>query len=226
MTRAFDIVTIIHAIQSLEKEFLTGGREWTADANEKQKNLFHIYGLYNFVIDKIKDIKAKGSTDWEVLNKFLISKKFKPIFYEPLDGVGVISIIDKLIKLESEGKNCEINSKNNTYPGFELPKDGFFLYEIEGTERPLVELITQSNNRLFIIITPEKIDDVKIFEFAQKIMGRMRSVQNPYSKIRIPKVDFDVDPDISFLVGASTRDIHNQPWHIAQAKQQFKFRMN
>lgn len=225
MTKAFDVATIFYALLTLEKEFLGVDRQWLVQ-NKKQKQLFEIYAAYKDVLPQIKNLKALASIDWKALNAFLISEKFNPMFDGPLDGIGVVSILDKFVKWAEKGVVCQIRSKGKIYPGFELKGGNFNVYRVKHAQQPLIELITQSDDRLFLMMNEKSGDELKLFDAVEKVMAVKEYMPNPFSAVQIPKIDFDIKPDISFLVGANTRDLEKRFWFIAQALQQFKFRMN
>lgn len=225
MTKAFDVATIFYALLTLEKEFLGKDRKWIAQ-NKKQKQLFEIYAAYKDVLPRIKNLKALASIDWQALNAFLTSEKFNPMFDGPLDGIGVVSILDKFVQWMEKGKECTIKSHGKVYPGFELKGRNFNVYRVKHAQQPLIELITQSDDQLFLMMNEESMDGLEMFDMAVEIMARRNLAGDLYAAIQIPKVDFDIKPDISFLAGANTLDLKKRFWFIAQALQQFKFRMN
>lgn len=224
-TKAFDAVTIFHALQTLEREFLGPGRIWH-NANPIQASLFRAYRESQAYLDRLKDLNAKASTEWMELNDFLASEKFAPMFDGPLNGIGVVSILDKLVKWLEAGTACQIRAGEQLFPGFELGHPNFRTYRLANVETPLVEMVTQSGDNLFLLQTERDLSGIELFEFALQVMQVKQAVANGYAAVQIPKVDFDLKPDISFLVGASTTDQYCDDWFVAQARQQFKFRMN
>lgn len=224
-TKALDLVTIFHALLELEKEFLGKDRIWNS-LGEEQKHLLNLYYMYKSEVLKLADLKAKASPDWETLNAFLQENKFDPMFDSPLDGLGVVSILDKLVKWIIKGDLCTIISPKGSFPGFKLPEGSFEVYSLPRHKSPLVRIKTQSDDSLFLLMSEQNHNGVGIFDYALSCMENMGKTANSYNAIRIPKVDFDIKPDISFLVGANTRDEKKDTWFITQAKQQFKFRMN
>jgi hypothetical protein len=213
-------------LQTLEKEFLGVGRVWRiSDVN--QLGLFGAYRTYGPLLERIKDFKAKASTEWMELNAFLESEKFAPMFDGPLNGIGVVSILDKLVKWLEAGTVCQIKSQSRgMFPGFELASANFLVHATGLGRAHLVEMLTQSDDRLFLMMSDRELTGLRLFEFADHVMHDKRKIQNPYASVQLPKIDFDLKPDISFLVGAGTTDERGDDWFVAQARQQFKFRMN
>jgi len=225
-TKALDVATLFHALDTLEKNSLGPNRKWDL-TNKEQKRIFSLYSEYKKIIPLINNLKAKVSTDWKVLNNFLQSENFDPMFDKPFDGLGVVSIIDKLIKwIGGTAEIMTINSDGKNFPGFEIPKEGVEIVQVHGYNEPLAILKTSSENKLYLMMVDEpNLSALDIVEMAFSIMQVKKSGSTLKGAI-IPKIDFNIKPDISFLCGANTLDKNNEYWFIAQAMQQFKFRMN
>jgi hypothetical protein len=226
MTYGIDVITIFYALLTLEREFLGVDRIWKPLMDPHQRRLLELYYMYKPYVDKLRDLKAKASPDWQVLNEYLKESGFDPMFEQPLDGIGVVSILDKLVQWLEKGDPCQIAAPKGNFPGFKLGKKNFQVYAIPGQKSPLIEIATQSEDKLFLMMSERTHDSVSIFDFALGMMMTRKMVENGYSSVQIPKIDFDIKPDITFLMGVNTVDEQNADWHITQAKQQFKFRMN
>src|SRR5512141_2006700 len=109
-TKGLDVITIFHALLGLE-EFLGKDRIWKHAFGEEQKHLIALFYMYKSEVLKLRDLKAKASPDWGTLNAFLQENKFDPMFDGPFDGIGVVSILDKLLKWLVKGDECVISTQ-------------------------------------------------------------------------------------------------------------------
>jgi hypothetical protein len=226
MTQALDCSTIFHALFTLENEFLGKNNPWTS-VNRFQDKLFPLYFKYRNQLSRLKYLKGKAATDWEVLNAFLEASGFDPMFSGPFEGIGVASILDMLVEWIETAESCAILSGTAHYPGFKIKQGGFTEYHTEGLSSPLIRLETRSGDYVWLMM-PDYVPDnafdmtISVFELIQKPLSETFQ----YESVKIPDVDFDVKPDIDFMVGAGTVDTSERDWYIVQAKQRFKFRMN
>lgn len=231
-TRALDVVTVAHAINTLEKEFLGPDRKWQV-SNSEQERFFRIYLEMVSYLPQITGLKAKASMKYEELNRFLTSERFAPMFrpFDPKMGIGVVSILDKFVKwLEGKATLAKVYGPiGKEYPGFSLSASGVTIYSVGGGY--LAQLLTKSDDTLWLFLPPEKSYDSfsKGLDLVEKAMALVRGDKQPtnlYAGALIPKVDFNIKPDISWLLKASTFDKSGQYWFVDQAFQQFKLRMN
>lgn len=224
-TQALDLATPFHALRTIAREFLGPGRVWHAQ-NNPQERFFGLYSEHGPKVDRIEDLVAKASTDYRVLNAFLKEHDWDPMF-DPFDGIGVASILDKFVKWLVEGLVTQIRAQNDVvYPAFELVPDSVNVYRVEGYTGPLAELRTRSKDVLYIMPAQKPLAGLDLVETIFDVVSRNRSYDSRYEGLIAPKVDFDVRPDLGWLFGASTFDQEGQFWFIAQAFQRFKFRMN
>jgi hypothetical protein len=226
-TEALDVVTILKCFEELEEEFLGPNRQWDG-LNLDQKTIFEWYEKYKPLLKKITSLKAKGSKDWQELNEFLVENKFQPKF-KPFDGIGVVSILDKMVKwLNGAAEIITINAWNGkTYPGFEIPPSGVEIYKMSGGI--LAELKTKSEDTPWLFLPDkgqEKLQSLDLIQLSLDVMLQAKKHDQDYAGAKIPMLDFDVEPDISFLLGAYTQDTKGTYWYISQAFQQFKMRMD
>lgn len=232
-TNALDIATIFQALSTLEDEFLGSGRFWLAHSDRMQK-LLMLYVEFKEVVRRIHGLKAKASTNWEELNQWLVSERFEPLFSEFV-GIGVVSILDKLIQwLEGNAVLCQIHGADGQdHPGFELEPAGAVVCRVDGFLGQLAKLKTKSQDTLWLYLPyrdepyrEEPLTGLDMVEMAIEIHTAAKERDERYAGVQIPKVDFSIKPDVSFLIGLDTYDRKDDYWVIAQAFQQFKFRMN
>jgi len=172
-----------------------------------------------------------------------LANGFAPMFDGPLDGIGVVSILDMLVEWLERAKLCTIHARNgNTYLGFEIPKAGCKIYTIKQNNEqiPLVQLKTKSGDSLWLL-QKNFSQVVKEFDWenrskSEQLLGLVhiaglamelpRKSLSGISAIKIPEIDFDIKPDIGFMRGVNTHDKKGQSWFVSVARQQFKFHMN
>jgi hypothetical protein len=128
-----------------------------------------------------------------------------------------------------------------TMPGFKLPDTGVHVYEVEGYPGSyLLELLTQSDETLWLFVHADTgLEGLDLMKLALEVMRRSR--QTPMSRgpagfgerafptfagAKVPMMDFDLTPDLDWLLGASLATEHGGFYTIRQALQQFKMRMD
>jgi len=124
----------------------------------------------------------------------------------------------------------DIRTRQGALPGFELPGKGVNIYEVQGYRGSyLLELLTKSDDTLWLFvhddITLEGLDMVKLS------MDVMRTSRKPpmgrtFAGAKVPMIEFDVKPDLRWLLGADTTTVSGDYYVIAQAAQHFKMRMD
>lgn len=238
-TRALDILTILHALNVLDGELKTTG--WNAK-NPQQERIFAWLREHRELLAKVTGLDAKASRFWQDLNKFLIDHKFDPMVqpFDPEMGIGVVSILDKLVRWRNgPGAKVQIETEQGERPGFELPSQGVNIYIVDDYPGSyLLELLTKSDDTLWLFVHDDtSLDGLDIVELSMDVMIRSRKApmqksmyggrQYPaFAGAQVPMVDFDIQPDISWLLGADTNTEDGDYYFIAQAAQQFKMRMD
>lgn len=238
-TRALDVLTILHALNVLDGELKTTG--WNAK-NPQQKQIFEWLTEHRDLLARVTGLDAKASRFWEELNQFLTDHKFDPMV-EPFDpdmGIGVVSILDKLVKWRNgPGAKVQIETEQGECPGFELPAQGVNIFEVAGYPGSyLLELLTKSDDTLWLFVHGDtNLHGLDMVELSMDVMSRARKTpmrksmfgQGEYwafAGAQVLMLDFDVKPDISWLLNADTHTESGEYYFIAQAAQQFKMRMD
>ncbi len=225
-TMAMDVITIMDALHTLEKEHLGYDRAW-GTYNNTQGWFFELYARFKGLVGQLHNLKAKASVDWLVLNEFLTANGFDPMFDEPLDGIGAVSILDMLVEWLYQASLCNIHGKDGkTHDGFAIPAEGVEFFKVGTFEHPLARLKTKSGDSLWLMMFDALSSPADLVKFAFMVMDLQHSRTARYAGAELPMVDFNLKPDISWLEGADTTEDDGTPWYIYQASQQFKFRMN
>lgn len=225
MATAIDVVTLFHALSALEDEFLGKDRMWEGK-NTDQKYILGLYAKNKALLSKLKGLKSKASIEWQVLNDFLKKDHFDPMFDEPFEGIGAVSILDMLVKWLYTASLVEIYGKDQQFhTGFEIPEVGREAFKV-GNQH-LARLKTKSGDFLWLVTTEAQPQSpFALVRYAFSTMEMAREPDRLVTTVQVPEVDFDIKPDIRFVVGVSTHDKNDAYWYIAQAKQQFKLRIN
>jgi hypothetical protein len=238
-TKALDIVTILHALSEFNNESKTKG--WNAK-NEKQRQIFTWYEEHRDLLAKFSGLEAKASRFWEELNAYLTERRFDPMVkpFDPALGIGVVSVLDKLVHwLNGPGEIVKIPTRQGPLPGFELPPNGVNIYEVNGYPGShLLELLTQSEDTLWLFVHKNiELDGLDMIKLSMDVMSSSRKtpmIRGFSSRAELPTyvgaqvlmVNFDLKPDISWLLEAETMTEDGAHYVITQAAQQFKMRMD
>jgi len=202
-TSALDLATIIKAFLVLEQEKFFPAQMWEA-INPSQVEVFELLATRRDEVAKLRDLVG--------------SAKSHPDF-----SISVISVLDKTVRW-LDGKA----QQNKNYPGFKLKK-GCSVYTVEGFEdSPLLEIVTKNGDRLCLMMHTDQLAGMELVKTVFDVLKAKRKFHLEYEmsvEASIPCVNFDLRPDISFLVGAfASKDGNN--WTISKADQRFRFRMN
>jgi hypothetical protein len=232
-TKALDLVTMGHALSELSATYL-GDCQWQS-VNDEQWAFLEWYRAHRDEIGKLSGLEALASTDYAVLNSFLKARGFVPQF-RPFDGVGVASILDMLVEWLSKGTPTTVRRYDRslgehggyvTYPAFRIMAGGVDILDVAGFDQPLVRLRTTTGHSLWLMKADEPATGIELAYMAQKLLATHHS-PNPYWTVgvKVPMVEMDVRPDLSWMLGANTVSPTDGYHEIAQAFQQFKLRAN
>lgn len=240
-TRALDVITILHALQTLGHELKLA--RWQPQ-NPAQREVFAWLETYHKQLVRITGLEAKASRFYEELNAFLEHKGFSLRLdpFDPTSGLGVVSVLDKLVRwLKGPGTLTNIPTHTGAKPAFELPPAGVRIYEVADYRGSyLLELLTQSDETLWLFVHQDaSVEGLDLMKLALDVMGHPR--QTPMNRIpagsgerafptfagaKVPMIDFDLTPDLAWLLGAGLTTKRGDRYSIRQAKQQFKLRMD
>jgi hypothetical protein len=227
-TRALDLTTVLHALATLEKGLQS--TTWQVHNKQQAQVVMWLLSLWER-LESISGLKAKASKSYQELNRFLLENGFDPSVepFDPNGGLGVVSILDKLVRwLYGPGELVTIHSQCRDLPGFKIPEGGVNIYEVDGYQdsRGLVELRTKSDDTLWLFLhSDQTLDGLDLVKLSFDVMSKERTRNKSVAGVHVPMVDFDIQPDISWLCGMSTNG-KDGGFSIVQAKQQFKMRMD
>ncbi len=194
-----------------EFEKNTGNSEWNPK-NDKQYDI--IEAKKAIKLDLIPELESISSEDVGVINKFLAKRGFNiRLSPEMLPGWAAASVLNVKTKWKNEAESTEFEKNGETFDAFTMDT-GFTFYK-----NGVIELITEGSDRLFLSMQsdiPEKLD---LWISQQDVQNREYIYVN---KIIIPKIEYDKEIDISWMIGMS----NSNGDLISQALQQTKFKMD
>lgn len=209
-TKALDTATIFKCLVKSE-EALGENRLWLAqnDSQRRLIKLFEVCRLSVPLLDGFETHLRSVVQEDDSISLYLSSKLDKLVLWS--GGV-------------AEADSIHVGQKS--YPAFRIKSAGFDIYNVEGYQNPLVLLSTRSHDKLCLMMLPET-DELGLSETAHDILHRKHGPDWSYGGVIIPKIDFSLQPSLSFLEGASTKTaISLQSAYINKADQEFKFRMD
>jgi hypothetical protein len=232
-THALDIASLLHAMRELAEK-VGDNADWHS-VNADTGYVIEMLRTYGQVIAGSQSIKALASADWEALNRFLVSNNFRPAIkqFDPGEGIGVVSILDKLLKWKSgPARKTTISTIAGSKPGFILPSSDVAVYRATGFLGFLIRIPTRSADTLWIYL-PDKneayisvLDRLHLVELTFALSAADHFAERgKFTGVTIPMLEFSLEPDISFMLGAELRS-DSEVLVITQAGQQFKLRMD
>ena len=222
MTTTSTIYPIIGALLASERE-LGPNRRWSPVSGgmrgaTEQSAFLEIYRRSYQDIARIPELCSVASRDHLVINKFLTNQGFS-IQLQPFRSVsdfGTASVLDLCLKWLVPGTQRTITDDNEVdYKGVHL-KSGVTVYN-----NGVVAISTGNGDIVYLKMgePPADIGDARLD------IDRARP-DPAYAGVVFPKVDIDVQPDISWLLGMSTVDQRGHLAYLNQALQQTKFSMD
>lgn len=175
---------------------------------------------------RIPELEAIASSSAAEINAWLAERKFD-ITLDPFrdDGFGTACMLDVLVSWLVTGDVRPLQLATRTEVPGVLLKDGVSFTE---SKRRGIIVSIETKNGDIVRLTREDTAPQGL-DLADYVAVRASDSVVPnhdYAGVHFPMVDLDQQPDISWLIGMSTSDEQGDPWYIAQALQQTKFKMN
>jgi len=239
-TRALDLTTIWIALIWLEErviaETAANAGQWKGKAKELSSEIKFILGWLSSknkkLLSKIKDLNVKISFDAEKLNKMLKEANFSGSIEElGINKMGFVSILDKTTRWLEVADKCKIQTKVGEKPGFRLRSKEVGIYEVDGYKKSiLVRPYSKTENNIWFFLHDDpNIKGVEMSKLAFDVMNKEHWVHSKYEGAKVPKIDFEVKPNIKWLTELmfhpDTQNI-NDAFFLNEAKQIFKLRMD
>jgi hypothetical protein len=216
-TKAIDIVTVFYALHTLdipgwippawENKFLLGQHGF----------LLELYQETRDWLNKLEGLKARMSASKNELNSFLVENGFDEVFTE--DGMGIVSILDMLVEWIKKADVIQLIGHNSQkYTAF-LAND-YEVFRVEG-HRDVVQLKTRSGDLLWLTMI-DPFDEMELLHVALDTINSPHEHDYTVSSVIIPNVEFDIKPNLDFLVGSGI----GNGQYISEIHQQFKLRLD
>lgn len=235
-SKVLDLTTMGHALTELQNVFL-GESKWNG-INDQQAEFLAWYATHRDEITKLSDLEALASTDYAVLNSFLVTRGFDPMF-EPFTGIGVAAILDMLVEWIHEGTLTTISRYEHAggidylnlqsavdYPAFKIAPSGVDIYDAAGYEHPLIRLHTKTGHSLWLMKAGEPASGLELNNAAESLTHAPLALTYRWTGVIVPMLEMDVEPDLSWMLGCTALSPTKGKWTVAQIFQKFKLRAN
>jgi hypothetical protein len=220
---AFPVVGCLKAAE----EWLGKELNWNT-INDEQEEFFELfYESGMAAIPALGDeLKRKADSSIDPINKFLKENGFDIQLTIPpgQGGFSVASILNVLVEWLKKGSRRKITNEKGTFDGVHLKQnDGVAILQNANVHpHPVARIATKSGDKVYM--TP--VDGLPEGRFAleSKIRSILVGLEHPdyrYEGVVFPMVNYNREIDISFMQGLNTGS-----YHMVQAMQQTKFRMN
>jgi len=157
----------------------------------------------------------------------------------------IAAVMDQIVKWLREGKTTEMMGQDgHRYDAVEFGK-GFIVLKSVKHLHPVAVLDTKSEDKVYLTFLDEINDDERQFgfqmaELSQSITNglkeflsinlrgqnidyeKYRSYFTPFNHVLMPKIDFEGDININWIVNMKTVDL----WYISDAKMKAKLKLN
>ncbi len=186
------------------------------------KFLKEIYDICKREVGNIKEIEYEvGIGMVDPVNAFLERKGFDIHLNDIMpEQISVASVLDLLVEWLNKGKSSHINR----FPAA-LLDDGVQIFQSKEFPSPIAEIKTKTDDIVLMTTLPYQPESaLEVFWLANTLVETPKSTDMNYNGVKFPKIDLDVKPDISWLVGMKVKE--NPIWAIAQALQWTKLKMN
>lgn len=196
--------------------------------------LMSLFSTGREMVGTVPEVRARGSWDYTDLNTLLEDEGFD-IRFKPFSDneFGMVSIFKLLTQWLAEGDEAHVNYNDQFYPAFKL-EYGVSFYDTAFGEEPLVVIETKSGHRICLLKAEpdaQPYSALQMFACVNIFRGLLASAELQkheagWGAVTIPKVDLDLQPDVSFLRNMRTVAESGRPVKIGQVLQQAKLQMN
>lgn len=186
-----------------------------------------------FEIPKLRHLESLASSDYEVLNSFLVARGFNPLFTRfPASDLGITSVIDATMLWSETGTPTTIVRRGTSYPAFKLTSPTANLQSLHGAGpfQDRVVLNTQSGHRIFLAMLPEGHEAPKhgadLLRMVRQMLGGRAYGEDTPGGIVLPKVNFDVVSELPWFNGLLIAAPDGSSYPLTQCRQHAKLYMN
>jgi hypothetical protein len=187
-----------------------------------QKDFLYRYNpmLGDLELFKPGELRTWASANIEWLNRILEQEGFS-IRLNPCP-FGVVAIMDIAVQWEKAGSVTSLVDVNDVeYAAFALDK-GFSIHQPSGYAHPVICINTQTEDTVWITVADEPVTDMALLDKINQIRtSPVLEYARKCDKVIIPMINYDETAELDWLRGLAIGK-----YHIDQAKQQTKFKMN
>jgi hypothetical protein len=188
-------------------------------------------------IPQLRDLTSMAGHDWRILNNFLVSNGFEPLFteFDPND-LGICSIVEKTMLWTKAGTKAtvyrRVDGKVQQYPGFKLSADTAQLQTLTGddlfTER--VMITTQGNETVYLAMLPENTegprDGAHLLRLVRQMLGARAHRAYDQAGVILPMINFDQVAEVDWLNGLGIDTPDGESSTLDSCRQHVRFQMN
>jgi hypothetical protein len=199
--------------------------------NDVQKEFVdQIHAYCKGDIHRIKEIESIADSNHKNINKWLADRGFQLQLsnFGP-GGFGVASVLDLLGQWAIKGKKDSVRTEEDEYyPGIKMTNYGKRFYRIEENPNYIIEIETNDNDHVYLMMVDEVPTGLGLLDFVEKIHKEKQSAQFDYESFIFPKINLDEEITLDWLLGLRFETPSgDEPFYvISQALQQTKLKMN
>lgn len=188
-------------------------------------------------IPQLRDLTSMASHDWQVLNNFLVSNGFDPLFTEfDKSDLGICSIVKKTMLWTSAGTRTTVYRRvadvHQEYPAFKLTGNTVDIQTLFGddlfTERVVIN--TQGNETVYLAMLPENTegprDSAHLLHLVSRMLGARARRSYDWDGAVLPMIDFDQVAEVDWLNGMGINTPDGQSSILDSCRQHVRFQMN
>ncbi|HYG83901.1 MAG TPA: hypothetical protein VD907_03420 [Verrucomicrobiae bacterium] len=202
--------------------------------NEAQQEFVDWIVKHYAEIPQLRDLTSMTSHDWEVLNNFLVSNGFDPLFtqFDPND-LGICSIVKKAMEWTAAGTPTSIyrDADGKSYPGFKLEGDAAQVQSLQhGVFSRRIAIATKGHETIYLAMLPEEMegprDGAHLLQMARQMLAARARTDYGFSGAIIPMITFDQVAELNWLDGLRINPPDGTSNILASCRQHVKFYMN
>jgi len=220
----------INAALKAASEFLKSELQWNA-INETQSR--YLSEFYDDKPDEFEFVKRKASKSIIDIVEFLSKNGFPNIHLDPLDPgeFAIAGVMDHLVNWEVAGRSSTLTGKDkNKYSAVDFSDGGWKVFTYSGHKHPVAVISTKSGDSVYLTFPKKEPQDTisglfDIVKFAEAITNN-KGHQRHYDHLIIPKLKYEGDVDVTWIVGMKTIDKNKNPWVIRKAIMKSRLKLN
>ena len=159
---------------------------------------------------------------------FLAQSGFPDIQLDPIgpNDFAVATVLRMLRHFQVAGEEGYLLSEDMPHEAFRLPAGTFKVYRMPN-QKPCIAIDFPNGDSLYVAVdTWTELEGPALSHWVNALMGTSGSFsQVPATGLVLPNVSFDLDIDVSWLLGAEAWNQYQEIWRVAQAIKKVRFNM-